>query len=184
MSLKTLLLLITMLPTFAFAAGKVDVLAGAFSINAKSGNASSSVAGLGAYMLDYRISFWSNFDLIVGYSIDASKGIGGDLAFGPDFGILYFPLTHSDVITASSDTVVVDFQDHIKPYVGGSFHQRQYQSTNSTYAGFGGSLGSEFNFWKSFSVRAEIRDIVFAGPSGATANEINALVGFTFRTGK
>ncbi len=184
MKIRQLVFFILMLPSLSFAAGKIDILAGVFSINASSTSASSSVSNVGAYMLDYRMSFWSKFDLLIGYSIDASKTIGGDLAFGPDFGVLYFPITNSDVIKAANDNVSVEFQDHIKPYIGGSFHQRQYQSTNSTYAGFGGSIGSEFNYWKTFSIRAEVRDVLFAGPSNAKANEIDAFVGFTFRAGK
>lgn len=176
--------LLLLLPSNSCGAGKVDILAGTFMINATSATTSATISGPGAYMLDYRMPFGASFDLQVGYSINASKGVGGDLAFGPDLGLLYFPLTTSDAVIAASDTVVMEFREHIKPYLGGSFHQRQYQSTNSTYAGFGGSVGSDFNYWKSFSIRAELRYILLAGPSNATASELDAFVGMTFRAGK
>jgi hypothetical protein len=182
-SFQKVLLFLMLAPSCALASGKIDILAGIFGIQASSATASSSISGVGAYALDYRMSFWNHFDLEIGYSIDASKGFGGDLAFGPDFGVLYFPFTKSDPVLATSENVSVEFQDQIKPYLGFSFHQRQYQSTESTYAGTGAFLGSEFNYWKSFSMRAEFREIFFAGPSGAKATETDVLVGVTFRTG-
>lgn len=171
-------------PSLAFAAGKLDLLGGMFNISAKSTVASAAISGAGSYLLAYRMPIWTKFDLQASYTIIATKTVGGDLAFGPDIGFLFFPMSTAASTIATGESVTVEFTDKIKPYLGASFHQRQYQSTQSTYAGFGASLGLEFNQWRNLSLRSDLRYVLLAGPSSTTADEMCMMLGLTFRIGQ
>lgn len=180
MKLKNASVFILLFAQTAFTKGKLDFTMGGFSLQASTSRGSASVDSLGAYQIAYRFSVLTKLEVLLGYSMLASKIYTGDLGFGPDLGVLYYPLTSASPVRAESDRVNFSFVEYYKPYLGTAFHQRQYQSTQSTYAGFSLIGGTEYFLNEFYSLKAEFRVIRLVGPSQGTANEIDLLMGISF----
>jgi hypothetical protein len=159
------------------ARGKLDVSVGFFSLQATTARGTSTVSSLGSYQLAYRTPVFVKVELLVGYSMIMSKIYTGDLGFGPDLGVVYFPFTAAYPLEAKSENVTFRTSELYKPYVGSAFHQRQYQSSQSTYAGFSGFVGSEYYLMDKVSLKGELRFIKLTGPSQGTATEMDVLFG-------
>lgn len=177
---SSLLALLIFSGSTAFATSKIDALLGFYSLKATTSRGESSISGLGSYQIAYRYQFSTQIDLQVGYSLLASKTIGGDLAFGPDLGFLYFPMTSSGSVFAKSENISIEWGEHFRPYLGLSFHQRQYQSSQSTFAGFSFQAGVDYNFRPQMSWRSDLRIIQLIGPSNAKATEFDLMTGLSF----
>lgn len=159
---------------------KVDLLFGFFSLEATTKEKKGNVSNIGSYQLNYRYAFASNTELSIGYSLIASKTFTGDFGFGPDIGFAYFPFSTANVIEAQSESTSYKSYEIYKPYLSASFHQRQYQSIQSSYAGFGFGFGLEI-YWKSnTSIKVEFRYLPLGGPDNAISNEMDIFSGLTF----
>jgi len=151
-------------------AQKLNFFAGFYSINANppSANASSiRISGPGAYGLSGQFSLRPNLEFGVGYTVFLSKGISGDMGFGPDLSLVYFPFSASSALVHSR--VGIEFREieSLRPYGMVSFHQRQFQSAQSAYSGFGLGLGTEIQWSDRTAFRFGLRTMNLAGPSAA-----------------
>lgn len=182
MKKTTLLLLLIFLtaPEFTFAKSKLDIMFGYFSLQAKTKEKKGNVDNFGAYQLSYRYAFANFLELSAGYSLIASKTFSGDFGFGPDIGLVYFPFSSSNAIEATSENVNFRSYELYKPYLVSAFHQRQYQSIQSSYAGFSFGAGVEIYWKNNMSFKFETRYLPLGGPDGATSNEFDLLGGFCF----
>jgi hypothetical protein len=165
------------------AAGKVDLSFGGYQFNAsnKRNNTSSSLSGLGSYRLGYRYEFFDNLELDLGYSLLATKTLSGDLSFGVDLGMTYFPFTTAGDIRVNTAEVSGLYQSLWRPFVGVAFHQRNFQSTSSQYAGPGVKLGTEYQWRESVSFEAMLRYISLGGPNQSAAVQIEGLFGIVYQ---
>lgn len=161
-------------------AGKLDVMAGWFSLSAKTNLASADFSNFGAYRMNYLIPVTSKLELTVGYSLLMSDTFGGDLGYGIDGGVTYYPLSESKAIEASSGSARMVVDPLWRPYVGVGFSQRQFQSVLSTYAGFSMFLGVERSLDREFDAKTEFRIVELRGSGTATATEITAVVGLVY----
>lgn len=161
-------------------AGKVDFSAGYYSIKAQTSRETGSVSNLGNYSASYRIELLPEVELGLGYSLTAAKVIGGDLSFGPDFGLYYFPVTSANIRRTLGKNFVFEVREQVRPFISGSFHHRQYQSTQSNYVGFGFGGGAEWQMSSQRALTTSLRILSLAGPSSARATEIDLSVGFAF----
>lgn len=178
--LKYLFIIVLMISGPAFSKAKLDVMGGYFSLLAKTKEKSGSVDNFGAYQLNFRYAVTHFMEVAIGYSLIASKTFSGDFGFGPDIGLIYFPFTSANPISAATENVHYTSYELFKPYLTTAFHQRQYQSIQSSYAGFGFGAGSEV-YWKSnMSFKVEIRYLPLGGPDSAISNELDFLGGITF----
>jgi hypothetical protein len=59
----------------------------------------------------------------------------------------------------------------LQPYVSLSFHQRQYQSIQSNYAGLGFQAGSTYQLSHSIRLMAYVASIYLNGPLSSKVNE-------------
>jgi hypothetical protein len=176
----TSMALVLLFSSFALAKGKLDLSLGYFSLDAATVRGSANVSGLGSYQIAYRTPLTTKIELLLGYSVIAAKIYTGDLGFGPDLGLLYFPITSAYPVMAKSENVSLQINEYFRPYVGAAFHQRQFQSTQSSYAGFSGIVGTEYYYSESSSLKAETRFIQLAGPSNGSAKELDILLGISF----
>lgn len=178
---STLLIMILQLAggSLCFANGKLDLLFGVFSLTAETDNGSGSISGVGSYLLAYRHPLSQTLELGLGYSMNATETFGGDLGYGPDLGISYFPLTTTQPEEFRDNTTTVKISPLWRPYVSLSFHQRQYQSTQTSYGGFGLAGGSEYQWKPTMSFKLEIRLLNLTGPSNGKATEIDAMAGIS-----
>lgn len=158
-------------------AGKFDFLTGPFSLNAKVNNQEGGVSAIGAYNIAYMLDLSPNVQLGAGYTVLMSNTFGGDLAFGIDAGLYYFPLTPAGQIDAKSVNSLLKIKPLWRPFVGGSFHQRQAQSTESSYAGFGVSVGVERALDYFFDLKINLRHVLLSGPNASTATETTFFIG-------
>lgn len=179
--ITTLLLIFFILsPELSNAKGKLDILFGYFTLDAKTKDKKGSVNNFGAYQLNYRYAFANYLELAIGYSLIASKTFTGDFGFGPDIGLVYFPFSSSNAIEAVNENVNFRSYELYKPYLIGAFHQRQYQSIQSSYAGFSAGVGLEIYWKNNISINIQSRYLPLGGPDSATSNEFDLLAGFTF----
>jgi hypothetical protein len=171
-------LILSSLP-FSAHAGKVEFSAGAYSFTAnnKTNRTTKTLSGVGSYRLAYHMPVRDRFEFDLGYSLLATQTIGGDLAFGFDLGINYFPFSPLGEIRAESGTTHALFQPLWRPFVGISFNQRNFQSTSSQYAGGGAKVGTEYQWNSNFSVSGALRYIGLNGPNSSTATQIDLLGG-------
>ena len=176
---KAALILIFSLSALQSYADSFDILFGAYDLSAKTESASGSSTNIGGYKLTYSHNLAPQFTLTAGYTLIMSDTIGGDLSFGFDLGGNYYFLTPSDRLVSETKNATMTIAHKLRPYVGLTFHQRQFQSVKSNYAGFGLNAGSTFDINKDYELKALFRYITLSGPQNATATELSILLGLT-----
>jgi hypothetical protein len=164
-------------------AGKLVLSGGAYSFSAENASTrvSATLSGLGSYQIAYRHAIAQNFELDFGFSLLATNTFGGDLSFGIDVGANYFFMTSSGVIASDSSEGNIVLIHRWRPFVGASFHQRNFQSTASQYAGFGLKGGTEYQYDERFALHGTIRYLSLAGPNQAGASQIDILTGLVIQ---
>lgn len=163
---------------YAESRSKAEVLIGGFTFNAETTTSSGSVSGFGSYRAAFRQTIMqSRFEIIAGYSLFTSEITGGDLGFGPEIGILYYPMTQPQAVHYDTPETIVFLTDKWRPAIGGGFYQRQFQSVNSSYAGFGVMISCEYAFQPKLNFKAELRYQSLLGPNESTATFLDALFG-------
>ncbi|MBK7842410.1 MAG: outer membrane beta-barrel protein [Bdellovibrionales bacterium] len=161
-------------------ATKIDVMTGWYSITAETATASSEISNFGLYRINYMISLLPKLELIVGYSLMMSDILGGDLGFGIDGSFVYYPISTSWRILAAVDNAKMSVDGIWRPYLGMGFSQRQFQSVQSTYAGFSFNVGVERSLARAFDIKGEIRYLLLQGTRDSTATELSAVGGVVF----
>lgn len=158
---------------------KFVLSAGAFQFSAEnaSNKLSRSISGMGSYQVSYRHAVKQVFEIDLGYSMLATETIGGDVSFGFDIGANYYPLTDATGLVGDSDLAIIRLNDRWRPFVGLSFSQRNFQSTNSQYAGLGIKGGTEFQFNEQFAIHGTVRYLMLGGPNQSFATQIDILSG-------
>lgn len=159
---------------------KLDTLFGYYSLNAETNTGSGKLAALGVYNFYVRKSFVPQFDFGIGYTLQMSKSFYGDVSYGPDLGFYYFPISNATPLFANYSTTRFQLNEAYKPYVGFNFHQRNYQSAKSSYAGFSLVAGCEFDIGLTFSLNSQIRYLNLNGPQDSKIQDFNLLGGLTF----
>ncbi len=162
-------------------AGKFNFNMGYYSLSAISSTAKrGNVNNFGIYNLEYRLGVLSHFEIGLGYSILMSNIIGGDLGYGPDFSLYWYPLTLTTADRGSSDKVQYASTDLWKPYLGISFSQRQFQAVQTNYAGFGLMVGLERVLTDVWSVQGLVNFHSYSGNASSSATEFDYLGGISF----
>lgn len=174
------------LPAFAFwlsvepaFADKLVASGGGYSFAAenKSNRTSSSISGVGSYQISYRQGIRQNFEIDYGLSLLATQTVSGDLSYGIDLGLNYYFMTPANQISGDFAGATFNLKDLWSPFVGVSFNQRSFQSSASTFAGFGIKLGTEFMVSPKWNLHITARYLALGGPNKATATQIDALSG-------
>lgn len=164
---------------FAFA-GKIDVMTGYFNFSGEASGRKSTVSGAGLYEISYLGSFAERFEFLAGYSLTMTGIIGGDMSYGPKIGLSYYPINFSSNERIQLEGKTIEVHDFLKPYIGFTFNQRQFQSVRNSYAGLGLSLGAEKYINQRITIKSELKLNSYNGPSNSTASEMNLLVGLVY----
>jgi opacity protein-like surface antigen len=159
---------------------KLEFSGGAYALTAKTAKRSGNLSGLGIYHIGYSYGFGNQFEFQLGYTLFMSGIVTGDLGFGPDLGLLYYPLTDTGIRKVSTESIRLSVEDVVRPFMSLGFHQRQFQSVDSSYAGFSVGAGAEYGWTQDYSLKAQIRYLLLNGPSSATANQLDLLFGVNF----
>lgn len=154
---------------------------GAYSFtvdNPQSGSTGSDISGFGAYNLNVAMGFKEQFSGFFGFSVLASKGIGGDLATGFDVGVKYYPWTSYGRRHFQTPNMLAMVKHHMRPYFGVAARQRDFFTTlASKYVGAGILGGVDYDFHQQWFLNAEARIDYLLGQSQATAIQMNVLGG-------
>ncbi|MBU6153326.1 MAG: hypothetical protein KGP28_03390 [Bdellovibrionales bacterium] len=170
--------MILFMATPAFATGNsVDLEVGGFSLDASSGDTSGKLAAFGTYRIGYRRSINSHFDIGLGYTILFTKVISGDSGFGLDLNGTYYFLGASHRLESRGEHGYLSYSEDLRPFVSLSFAQRNYQSIQTSYAGFGVGVGVDKNLLERLSLRVSMRAYSLSAGGTAKASEISACGG-------
>lgn len=161
-------------------ARKLNLKFGFFNVSAKTSSSSGNLNAVGAYNVSLHQEIQDNLEAVIGYSVLMSKTIGGDLGFGLDIGMNYFPFSRLRPQKTELGNASVYINELWRPYVGLNFSERRFQSVEANYAGFGISLGTERQLEQNdYSLVFEFKYTSFEGTSSATANEIILFTGIS-----
>lgn len=160
-------------------AGKLDAGAGVFQITSKTQKAESRISNFGVYRIGYFHPILEHLDIGIAYTLVMSGGFGGDLGYGLDVGANWFPLTRSGQTAWKTPELAYAMVEPWRPYAGISFNQRQFQSIQAGYAGFGLNIGCERSLVNSISAKAEGRYLRLAGPSQGSITEWDGYAGIS-----
>lgn len=175
-----LVTLILSMSSLCFANFKLDTLFGYYTLKAETNSGSGTLSALGIYSFHARKSVLNNLELGIGYTLQMSKSFFGDVSYGPDLGFYFYPVSNASPVFAESPTTTFKLQEKYRPYLGLNFHQRNYQSAKSSYAGFSLVTGCEFDLGYNFLLNAQLRILNLEGPQNSNAQETNFLGGLTF----
>jgi hypothetical protein len=140
-----------------------------------------SVSALGIYEIFYRHPFFNSIEVGLGYSLLVANGVSGDLGYGIDIDLNYFPFTAPESTRDQTHNVQLVVNPLWRPFVGVAFIQRQFPSADATYAGFGAKIGTLRTLTDKFSIRSEFRYSTLGGSvSGLSATSIDFLIGVNF----
>lgn len=179
MSLKWLSLFLILIFSQNVLAHKLNVSGGYYSYSAKTSAGSSSISGPSSLSFRYSHSFFSQFELSVGYTLNTEKITGGDISFGADIGAIYYPFSEAQSQSFQGERVFAQVQSKWRPKAGLFFHQRQFQSVKTSYAGFGILGGTEWHWKNNFYLESNLRLISLVGPSNSKANVTEILLGLS-----
>lgn len=166
--------------SLSFADFKFDALIGYYNLKSETNSSTGSLSALGVYAFQVRKTLIKNFEFGIGYTLQTSDTFSGDISYGPDLGAYFYPVSNSSTITAHSETTSFKLQEKYRPYLGINFHQRNYQSAKSSYAGFSFIGGCELDIGYSFLLNTQIRFLNLQGPQSSKVQEFNIMSGLTF----
>lgn len=158
--------------------GKFDVSFGYFDFNAKTQIASVSKSNFGVYDLTYRYPISKYFEMGFGYGLLMTETLGGDMSFGPNIELLAYPLSSPNKMNYFNENINIEASETLRPYLGFSFHQRQFESIQSSYAGFGFVLGTEYWYDYNLGIKTQIRIISLSGPQNSSASQTDLTFGY------
>lgn len=178
--LKSLFIFIGLVSSGHVFAQKITLMAGGYSFNAQTSKKKASLTNIGSFSFEYALPIKSQFEFHFGYTLNLEGGISGDIAYGLDLGAKYFPFQWTNNVKFKSPLVSLSIDEKIRPFVGISFHQRQFQSIHTSYAGFGFTIGSEYRLFKKTNIVLNIRNLSLNGPDKASATIMEVLVGLVY----
>jgi long-subunit fatty acid transport protein len=165
--------------SFSMASTKLDISMGYYDFSASAGSVEVKRANIGTYDVDLRYSYNKDFEFGVGYSILMTDTIGGDMSFGPNLSILYFPLSLPNTVNLNTNHATLFFQEVLRPFISVNFNQRQFESIQSTYAGFGFEVGTEYWIQEQYGIKVSAQSVSLNGPQKSSAQQVDLLVGIT-----
>lgn len=165
-------------------AQKVGANFGFYNIQAQSQSAGQTVslnmARLGSYQLTGQFGITDSLDLGVGYSIFYSRTFGGDMGFGPDIFVNYFPFSQSGKRSWNDAGVKLNLHESLRPYVGLAFHQRQFQSVQTSYSGFGFHGGLEWAQSEEWGYHFRVSSQSLIGPGSLNFRLMDISLGLQY----
>jgi hypothetical protein len=146
--------------------------AGYYSINAETSAGRQTLQNFGVYRFIYDIDIAQHFSFRPSYSLYTISGTDGlEFGYGTDIEFSYLPLSRNGAMSYQSPSVSWQTYEIFQPYVSLSFHQRQYQSIQSNYAGLGFQAGSTYQLSRSIRLMTYVASIYLNGPLSSRVNE-------------
>jgi hypothetical protein len=151
---------------------------GYYSIQAETSTGKQTIANFGHYRFIYDIEIGQHLLFRPSYSIYTLMGQGDiELGYGIDLEFAYLPFSLNRGLSYGTPDFNWASYEIVRPYLGFSFHQRQYQSIQSSYAGLGLSIGSIYQYSKTLSILTYMTVMYLSGPLSSTIREQQLAVG-------
>ncbi len=145
---------------------------GYYSITAETSVGKQTLQNFGVYRFIYDIDVAQHFSFRPSYSLYTISGSDGlEFGYGTDIEFSYLPLTRNGAMSFQSPSVSWQTYEIFQPYVSLSFHQRQYQSIQSNYAGLGFQAGTTYQLSRSIRLMAYMATIYLNGPLSSRVSE-------------
>lgn len=158
---------------------RFDFMWGTYSINGKSSRGTVSASGFTNYRFTYRKVLIEPVELFLGYNYLTSGFFSGDSEFGPEIGVNIYPYTQASTLLIDEPKLKLSIRETYRPYVAIGFHQRNFQSVNSNFVGFGFGVGTDIHHRKNNYFRTELRYLPLLGPDKSSANQIDLYFGYS-----
>jgi hypothetical protein len=178
--MKLMAFALTMICTSFAMGAKINFDVGYYSLSAESptaGKDNVEVSGFGSYSLSGNVPLSLHFELGLGYTVFFSQTLSGDMGYGPDFSVIYFPMSSGSGVKSYESNVYYQEIEKWRPFFYLSFHQRQFQSVQSSYSGFGVGGGVEYQMNPEYSLRGTMRSMSLTGSSSTSMTHMEFLVG-------
>jgi len=153
---------------------------GAYDVSAQVEDQETSVTNLGAYKIQYNFVLQEKIDLFLSYNLIVEDIFNGDKAFGPQFGLAYYPRGSKSVSNSSLGNISFLKMKDLNYYFTASFVQRQYQSIKTNYAGFSIGAGVEWGINDKLILYSDFQTSLLEGANGGEATETMATFGVRF----
>jgi len=145
---------------------------GYYSIAATTSTGTQTLQNFGVYRFIYDIEVADHFAFRPAYSLySISTATGLEFGYGTDIELSYMPFSQNGPQNFQNSNVSWRTYEIFRPYVSVSFHQRQYQSIQSNYAGLGFQAGSSYQYNQSINFIAYAASIFLNGPLSSRINE-------------
>lgn len=148
-----------------------------FSLEAENSRGSQNLSNLGHFQVSYEVPVFDKIRITPSYSLYILGSDFSDLGYGLNVGVSYFPFSLNRSMIHRSKDLFIHSAEKIRPFVGLSFHQRQYQSIQSTYAGLGIKFGADYQWKPDTRVSFFIASLSLSGPLDSQVTEFQAGVG-------
>jgi hypothetical protein len=162
-------------------ASRVSFETGGYTLAANSGGRTSLLGSIGVFRLAFQYPVHPQVDLHLGYTIATSKVFSGELAYGLDLGASWYFLTRAESIKLEQPGRVYTAYERLRPFASLGFYQRQYQSLQAGFAGFGLGLGLDVALAKAWTLRLGARGIFLFGPNSSSLINLDYLLGTSFQ---
>ncbi len=171
--LRGLVLALSLLSSDLALANGMNATAGYYSIRAKTSAGQQTLQNFGVYRFMYEVDVGENFAFRPAYSLyTITTSSGFELGYGTDIEFSYLPFTRNGSMSFQNSNVNWETYEIFRPYVSLSFHQRQYQSIQSNYAGLGLQVGCSYQFSRFVHIIGYAASIYLNGPLSSTISEL------------
>lgn len=161
-------------------ARKLNMKFGFFDVSAKTSVKKGNLNAVGAYNVSLTQAIRDNLEASIGYTLMMSKTVGGDLGFGLDIGLNYYPFSRITPQKTELKSASIYIEELWRPYIGVGFTERRFQSVESNYAGFSVSFGTERQLEvEDYSLILELKYSSLGGTSSSTATELTVMSGLS-----
>ncbi|MCS6838077.1 MAG: hypothetical protein NZ480_04455 [Bdellovibrionaceae bacterium] len=139
---------------------------GAYALNARTKDGGSlQMHRIGSYSLSGDFSLSPKLELGLGYTLFFSRVIVGDMGFGPDLRLLFFPggtLTYDQVRDDYVSLKMIKLKSY---FFSVGLHQRQFLSTETAYAGFSLGIGMRWLLHEQMALFSRLEGQLLTGPN-------------------
>lgn len=161
-------------------ARKLNLKFGFFDVSAKTSARTGNFNAVGAYNVSFHQEIRDNLEATLGYTLLMSNTFGGDLGFGLEIGLNYFPMSRLAPQKTELKSASVYIEELWRPYIGAGFTERRFQSVEANYAGFSLTLGTERQLTiENYSLIIEMKYSSLGGTSSSTATELTLSSGLS-----
>ncbi|WP_132323321.1 hypothetical protein [Pseudobacteriovorax antillogorgiicola] len=150
---------------------EIGATLGYFNIKSTTSAGDTNLANLGHFRLVYEIPFMNRFSVKPSYSLYLLGIDSSDIGYGFDLEFNYYPFTFNRPMKLGQNSLNFMSAEKLRPFVGLSFHQRQYQSIQSNYAGIGITFGAQYQYSREFRFVSGLTVISMKGPLDSALSE-------------